>query len=400
MAEITPTRRLRLPCPSLLRRTPLAWRQAIHRPMRLAAAIAGVSFANVLVFFQLGLSGGLYDSQKRPIERINGQLVMVSGRYLYLGEQLNIPRARLAQALGVDGVRAVTPLYIGISEWLNRDTRQQKQALIFGITPENPALRIQELATDPLALQRSDSLLFDTRSKRNAGPVADVVRRDGSYATELRGVRAVITGLFTLGVTFAADINLITSNTNFKNYFPDQSSDDIQMGVIQLEPGVDPLRVQATLRSFLDPSVKVLTIGELEATEVNYWRRNTSFGIIFGLGVLVGLVVGGIIVYQILYSDVSDHLSEYATLKAIGYNDGFVVAIILQESLILALLAFGPSFLLSLGLYGFLARSTSLMVVMTAQRALLVFLFTLAMCGASGWLATGKLRRLDPAEIF
>ena len=210
----------------------------------------------------------------------------------------------------------------------------------------------------------------------------------------------MVTGLFSLGVTFAADINLITSSTNFKNYFPQQSSDDIQMGVIQLEPGVDPLRVQATLNSFLDPSVKVLTIPELEATEVNYRRRNTSFGIIFGLGVLVGLVVGGIIVYQILYSDVSDHLSEYATLKAIGYSDGFVVAIILQESLILALLAFAPSFLLSLGLYGFLARATSLMVVMTVQRAALVFLFTLAMCGASGWLATAKLRRLDPAEIF
>ena len=384
----------------LLQRTPLAWRQAIHRPMRLVAAIAGVSFANVLVFFQLGLSGGLYDSQKRPIQRLNGELVMVSGRYLYLGEQLNFPRARLTQALGVQGVKTVAPLYIGLSEWLNRDTRQQKQALIFGIAPENPALRIPEIAAEPLVLQRSDSLFFDTRSKRNAGPVAEVVGRDGRYETELRGVRATVNGLFTMGVTFAADINLITSATNFKNYFPNQSADDIQMGVIQLEPGADPLRVKATLESFLDPSVKVLTIAELEAVEVNYWRRNTSFGVIFGLGVLVGLVVGGIIVYQILYSDVSDHLGEYATLKAMGYDDGFVVAIIIQESLILAVLAFGPSLLLSLGLYTFLARSTSLMVVMTAGRALLVFAFTLAMCSISGWLATGKLRRLDPAEIF
>jgi putative ABC transport system permease protein len=203
-----------------------------------------------------------------------------------------------------------------------------------------------------------------------------------------------------MGLTFAADINLVTSGTNFKNYFSQQSADDIQMGVIQLQPGVDPLRVKATLAGFLDPSVKVFTIDELAATEVVYWRRNTSFGLIFGLGVLVGLVVGGIIVYQILYSDVSDHLAEYATLKAIGYDDGFVVGIILQESLILALLAFGPSFLLSLGLYGFLVRSTSLMVVMTAGRAALVFLFTLGVCGLSGWLATAKLRRLDPAEIF
>ena len=386
--------------PALLRRTPLAWRQAIHRPMRLAAALAGVTFANVLVFFQLGLSGGLYDSQKRPIQRLNGQLVMVSGRYLYLGEQLSFPRARLIQALGVEGVQAVTPLYLGLTEWLNRDTRQQKQALIFGIAPENPGLRIPELAAQPFALQRSDALLFDTRSKANAGPVAAELGRDGVYDTELNGVRAVVTGLFTLGLTFAADINLVTSSTNFKNYFPNQSADDIQMGVIQLQPGVDPLRVKGTLESFLDPSVKVFTIEELAAAEVAYWRRNTSFGLIFGLGVLVGLVVGGIIVYQILYSDVSDHLAEYATLKAIGYDDSFVVGIILQESLILALLAFAPSLLLSLGLYGFLARSTSLMVVMSAGRALLVFGFTLGVCGISGWLATGKLRRLDPAEIF
>ena len=383
-----------------LRRTPLAWRQVIHRPLRLGAALAGVSFANVLVFFQLGLSGGLYDSQKRPIQRLAGELVMVSGRYLYLGEPIDFPRARLTQALGVEGVAAVAPLNLGLVPWLNQTTRQQKQALLFGITPENPALRIPELRRDPFVLQRADSLLFDIRSKRNAGPVADTVQRDGHYATELGGVRAVVRGLFSMGLTFAADINLITSSTNFKNYFPKQSGDAIQMGVIQLRPGVDPRRVQATLVRVLDPSVKVLTIAELEQVEVNYWRHNTSFGVIFGVGVLVGLVVGAIIVYQILYSDVSDHLPEYATLKAIGYADGFVVAIILQESLILALLAFAPSLLLSLGLYAFLARATSLMVVMTASRALLVFLFTLAMCGGAGWLATGKLRRLDPADIF
>ena len=397
---MTPPPGLPLPLSRFWRRTPLAWRQVTHRPMRLVAAIAGVSFANVLVFFQLGLSGGLYDSQKRPIQRMNGELVMVSGRYLYLGEQLNFQRARLSQALGVEGVRAVTPLYIGLTEWLNRDTHQQKQALIFGITPENPALRIPEIERQPQLLQRSDSLFFDTRSKKNAGPVVSVVKQQGSYATELRGVRAVVTGLFTMGVTFAADINLITSSTNFKNYFPNQNSDDIQMGVIQLEPGVNPLQVKATLESFLDPSVKVMTIPQLAETEVKYWRRNTSFGIIFGLGVLVGLAVGCIIVYQILYSDVSDHLSEYATLKAIGYDDSFVVGIILQEALILAVLAFWPSLLLSLGLYGFLASSTSLMVQMTTQRAALVFLFTLVMCSGSGWLATGKLRQLDPADIF
>ena len=381
-------------------RTPVAWLQLSHKPMRLLAAIAGVGFANVLVFFQMGLSGALYDSQKRPIQEINGQLVMVPRRYSNLGEPLNMPRAQLVRALGVDGVQAVTPLYIGNVDWINQDTRQKKQALLFGVSLDNPALKLPVLQTQRSALQRPNSLLFDSASKKGAGPVAQTLAAGQPYDTEIRGQRAQVVGLFQLGLTFAADINLITSSTNFQTYLPEQNNDDIQLGVIQLKPGVSASRVKQTLETFLEPSVQVLTIQQLLDREVAHWQRNTSFGLIFNLGVLVGLAVGAIIVYQILYSDVGDHLGEYATMKAMGYGDGFVVAIIVQESVILASLAFFPSVLMAMGLYQILVRSTGLLVTMSISRAVVVFGLTLVICGASGWLATGKLRRLDPAEVF
>ena len=381
-------------------RTPVAWLQLSHKPMRLLAAIAGVGFANVLVFFQMGLSGALYDSQKRPIQQINGELVLVPRRYSNLGEPLTMPRAQLARALGVEGVQAVTPLYIGKIDWINRDTRQKKQALLFGVNPDNPALKLPVLREQRSLLERPNGIFFDSGSKKGAGPVAQILASGQSYDTELRGQSAKVVGIFKLGLTFAADINLITSSANFQTYLPEINNDDIQLGVIQLKPGVSATRVQATLQSFLEPSVQVLTIPQLLDREVAHWRRNTSFGLIFNLGVLVGLAVGAIIVYQILYSDVGDHLGEYATMKAMGYGDGFVVGIILQESLILASMAFLPSVLVSMGLYQVLVRSTGLLVTMTLSRAGLVFVMTLVICGASGWLATGKLRRLDPAEVF
>jgi len=381
-------------------RTPVAWLQLTHKPMRLLAALAGVGFANVLVFFQMGLSGALYDSQKRPIQQINGQLVLVPRRYTNLGEPLNMPRAQLARALGVQGVKAVTPLYVAKIDWINRDTRQKKQALLFGVNPDNPALRLPVLQEQRTLLQRPNSVFFDRSSKSAAGPVADTLAAGQIYTTELRGQTAQVVGIFNLGLTFAADINLITSSSNVQTFLPELNNDDIQLGVIQLEPGVSVRRVQATLEHFMEPSVQVLTIPQLLDREVAHWRRNTSFGLIFNLGVLVGLAVGAIIVYQILYSDVGDHLGEYATMKAMGYGDGFVVGIILQESLILASLAFVPSVLVSMGLYQVLLRSTGLLVTMTVGRAGLVFALTLVICAASGWLATGKLRRLDPAEVF
>jgi putative ABC transport system permease protein len=380
--------------------TPVAWLQLTHKPMRLLAAIAGVGFANVLVFFQMGLSGALYDSQKRPIEQINGQLVMVPRRFSNLGEPLSMPRAQLARALGVEGVEAVTPLYIGKIDWINRDSRQSKQALLFGVNPDRPALSIPVLTENRDLLQRPNSVFYDRSSKQAAGPVAQTLDTGRTYTTELGGRTADVVGIFQLGLTFAADINLITSSSNFQTFLPELNNSDIQLGVIQLKPGVSARHVQATLQTFLEPSVQVLTIAELTTKEMNHWRRNTSFGLIFNLGVLVGLAVGAIIVYQILYSDVGDHLAEYATMKAMGYSDRFVVSIIMQESLILATLAFAPSVLVSMGLYQLLVRSTGLLVTMSVSRAGLVFALTLVICAASGWLATGKLRRLDPAEVF
>ena len=384
----------------LIKRTPIAWLQLSHRPLRLAAALAGVGFANVLVFFQLGLSGGLYDSQKRPIQQFNGSLAVIPRRYTNFGEPAGFSRSRLLQVLGFQGVRGVSPLRLGKLQWLNPETQESTQALVMGVDPGNPSLMLPELSAQRSSLQLQGGVLFDKASKTSAGPVTARLEQGQSFNTELNGQRTNVNGLFQLGLTFAADINLITSTSNFQTLFPDRDPDEIQIGVVQLQSGADVSDVQKRLNKVLEPSLQVLTVEELQQREVEHWKRNTSFGLIFGLGVLVGFSVGGIVVYQILYSEVGEHISEYATMKAMGYDDRFVVAIIIQESVILASLAFLPSLIVSALLYRVLMQATGLLVVMSFSRAALVFTMTLLLCSGSGWLATAKLRRLDPADVF
>ena len=384
----------------LIKRTPIAWLQLSHRPLRLAAALAGVGFANVLVFFQLGLSGGLYDSQKRPIQQFNGSLAVIPRRYTNFGEPAGFSRSRLLQVLGFQGVRGVSPLRLGKLQWLNPETQESTQALVMGVDPGNPSLMLPELSAQRSLLQLQGGVLFDKASKTSAGPVTARLEQGQSFNTELNGQRTNVNGLFQLGLTFAADINLITSTSNFQTLFPDRDPDEIQIGVVQLQSGADVNDVQNRLNKVLGPSLQVLTVEELQQREVEHWKRNTSFGLIFGLGVLVGFSVGGIVVYQILYSEVGEHISEYATMKAMGYDDRFVVAIIIQESVILASLAFLPSLIVSALLYRVLMQATGLLVVMSFSRAALVFTMTLLLCSGSGWLATAKLRRLDPADVF
>lgn len=107
-----------------------------------------------------------------------------------------------------------------------------------------------------------------------------------------------------------------------------------------------------------------------------------------------------IIVYQILFSDVSDHLQEYATLKAMGYTDGYLFKVVIQEAGILAVLGFVPGLLLCLGLYRLAGDATSLPIVMTWSRGVAVLGLTVGMCWFSGAMALRKVRAADPADVF
>ncbi|MFN6394244.1 MAG: FtsX-like permease family protein, partial [Aphanizomenon sp.] len=134
--------------------------------------------------------------------------------------------------------------------------------------------------------------------------------------------------------------------------------------------------------------------------EKDYWANGTGIGFIFGLGVIVGFIVGIVIVYQILYSDVSDHLPEYATLKAMGYTDNYLLLVLLQEALLLAVFGYLPAFLLSFGIYQLTFTATLLPIAMKLDRAINVFILTIIMCTFSGAIAMQKLRSADPADIF
>jgi putative ABC transport system permease protein len=134
--------------------------------------------------------------------------------------------------------------------------------------------------------------------------------------------------------------------------------------------------------------------------EKNYWTLRTPIGFVFNLMVIMGFVVGVIVVYQILYSNISSHLIEFATLKAMGFKNQYLLGVVFQQALILAGLGYIPGFAISLGLYDIAKNATQLPIVMDGDKALIVFISAVVMCLTSGFFSTNKLRKLDPADIF
>ncbi|MCT0229915.1 ABC transporter permease DevC [Synechococcus sp. CS-1324] len=388
------------PLRKLLKRTPVAWLQVTNNPVKMMIALAGVSFSNLLMFFQLGLLDSLYNSQRKPIDRLRADLVMVSEGYSNFASLQTFQRSRLYQALGVEGVESISPLRISRGVWITPATRQSYDIYTFGVDLTKPSLAFPELENDPFRLQPLRSAFFDRNSKKQYGDVAGVVKRDGVYPLEINGKSIRIIDTFSMGATFAAEANLIVSENTFLYMFPKADQRMIQLGLIRLRPGSSASAVQAALQPLMAKDVKVLTRTQLAELEVNYWKRNSSVGFIFSLGVLVGFVVGSIIVYQILFGDVMNNLPQYATLKAMGYTDSFVISVVIQQSAILAVIGFVPGVIISMGLYSLLANVTKLTVFMTLNRALQVLILTFVMCVGSGALATRKLVELDPADVF
>jgi putative ABC transport system permease protein len=385
----------------LLMRTPIAWFQMTRERTRLLVAIAGISFADVLMFMQLGFKDALYDASVRPHYALQSDLFLINPQFEAFFSFKSFNREQLYQAAAVDGVESVNALYISKALWRNPMTRVDRPLLIFGFDPGKPAFNLPEVNQNLDQIKQINHVLFDQNSRPEFGDIANLLQHSSTVETEMNDdVLVKVGGVFRLGVSFVADGNVIASDSTFLQLFPGRSPQQIDMGLIRLRPGTNREQVRATLTAQLPSDVLVLTLEEITAREKAYWADITPIGFIFGLGSIVGFIVGAIIVYQILYADVSDHLPEYATLKAMGYSDRYLILILIQESFVLAICGFIPGFGFSCGLYYVAQMATRLPIGMATARAVMIFILTLIMCVGSGGIALRKLQSADPAEIF
>ena len=385
--------------PKLFRKTPLAWFQVSRERTRLAVALAGIAFADMLMFIQLGFLDALLDGATKSHQNLQADLVLINPQFQTLFYIKNFPRERLYQTLSDDKVESIRGLYINIAQWRNSQTRLSRGILVWGIDPANPAFNFPEVNQNLEQLKLLNQALFDRASRPEYGPIADLLKQEKTLEAQVNGQNLQIVDLFTLGASFGADGNIITSDSTFLKLFPDNPPNQIAVGLINLKPGADVEKVRSRLVATLPNDIKILTPQEFAQIEIDYWQSG-GIGFIFGLGVVVGFIVGVVIVYQILYSDVSDHLPEYATLKAMGYSDRYLLGVLMQEALLLAVLGYIPGFLLALGLFQIAYAATLLPIGMKLPRAILVLILTIVMCGISGVISMRKLQSADPADVF
>ncbi|KAB8317198.1 FtsX-like permease family protein [Tolypothrix campylonemoides VB511288] len=379
---------------------PLAWLQLKREKTRLAVALAGIAFADILMFMQLGFRDSLYYSNVRFHTSLQGDIVLINNQSNALLSMKTFSQRRLYKALDLPSVQSVHPIHVDYTAWKNPLTGRPRNLLVIGMNPEINIFNLAGVQENLDKLKLPDVVLYDRSSRQEYGPIAAQFEQGQTVIAEVNRRRIKVGGLFTLGASFGADGNLITSDVNFLRIFPQHQRGLINIGLVRLKPGADATAVAQILRNYLSKDIRVFTKQEFIDYERNYWASSTAIGFIFTLGTIMGFIVGTVIVYQILYTEVADHLAEYATLKAIGYTHNYLLVVILQEALILAFLGYLPGFAVTMFLYDRARMATLLPVFMTSERAIMVLILTLIMCFVSGTIAVRKLQSADPADIF
>jgi putative ABC transport system permease protein len=368
--------------------------------VRFVIAIAGVGFAVVLILMQIGFQDALFESAVTLHERLKADIVLINPHWSILPLPKTFPRRRLYQARGFEGVDSVSPVYTAVVRWQNHVDKTTREIFMIGVNPAHDALDLPEMERGREIIRYPDAVLYDEASRPEYGPVAAAFRARGELGTEVNQHRVAVRGLFQLGTSFGVDGTIITSDANFWRIFPLRSPGAPSVGLVRLAPGADPIAVRDALAAALPNDVQVLTRDQFVARDIRYWATATPIGYVFTFGVIMGLVVGAIIVYQILFADIADHLPEYATLKAMGYTNRYLAAVVLTEALLLAVIGFLPALGVSAWLFQITRSATMLPLQITLARTLLVLGLTIGMCWVSGLIAMRKLRSADPAEVF
>ncbi len=381
-------------------RAPLGWLQLRHNPTRLAVAVSGIGFAVLLIMMQLGFRAALFESAVRWHERFDYDIALFSPNSVFIVRPEHFSIRRLYQAGGLPQVEWVSPVYLAPGVWKNPWNNEHRAITILGVRPDDDILDTNGYHDGRHLLSRQDVILFDAQGRPEFGPVADAFDPARPLTTELNDRDITVVGLFDMGPSFGIDGNVITSDDTWLRLFPERSRNDIYLGLIKLKPGSDPDATRDQLKELLPKDVHVLTKADFIRREIDYWNGATPVGYIFSFGAVMGFVVGSIIVYQILFADVSEHLREYGTLRAIGYPNRFVSGIVVQQAVILAVLGYIPGLVLVHFLYGAAAAATKMPLGITLSRSITVLILTLIMCAISGLLAVRKVRRLDPADVF
>jgi len=374
--------------------TVIAWRMLVHHKARLALSLCGIAFSVLVLFMGIGFFNGLNDSEANLAPLLNADLVMISAKRTNLGKSDRMSRVQLYQAQADPEVGEVIAVYEGRTSLTNPQSKMSKSIVFLAFAAGTDPLAVPGMLAHKDKLKVRGTVLYDRLSREVYGKIHEGMQIDLSEG------KFTVAGTVAIGPNFSRNGYVLMSDTTWLSGRPAWEADRISYGLIRAVAGTDVNRLAARLAATLPTDVTLLTPAQLHERNVRHTTRATPVGALLGIGLIVGFVIGVIICYQILFNEITDHMPQFATLKAVGFSKPFLMAVVMKEALLLSVVGFLPGLAAGQLLYSVVEHLTQILMFLTPARILVIFVLTIGMCAVAGMLAVKKVLQADPAELF
>jgi putative ABC transport system permease protein len=372
----------------------VAWRILTHEIGRSTLAVGGVFIAILMVFLQLGFFSSVPVGGMIVYDKMHFDILLTSSSYVFQGQSYDFSRRRIYQALALAEVASVAPVYQDTAQWYDEQNAWRRDVFVLAFKLGDSVFDAPDVDRQIDILRRPDTVLVDTSNYPTFGTITD------GRITEIGNRAVTIGGRYVLGVGFLGLGAILVSDQNFIRMFPNRALAGINLGLIRLKPGADPDITAAELRRIMPKDTRVFTRSELASHEIAYWLIRTSTGAVFGFGGVVAVIVGLVILYQTLSTQVARQLPQYATLKAMGYSDRYLGGIVISLAMLMAGIAFIPAIGAAIAVYKVIHDVTKLPIAMTHIRLVVVLGITVLMAAGSALYALRGVRQADPVDLF
>ncbi len=368
----------------------IGWRILWDKKIRTLLSACGIAMAVIIIFIEQGFYYGIVDAQSQVAYLIRGDLVVMHNRRTHLSKWQSMRKIHLFQTRAHENITSVTPVYKMTMGLLNQETDQVRRIVVFAFPADSIPLDIGDPETLSELLKIPQSVLFDRKSRDIYGKV-----EKGQYI-EVNGKPYKVAGYVDIGPNIVNDGAIVMSEGTLLSV---AAGRDPIMGVIKIDRRENLEKVRQHIEGLL-PDTDVMTPAELAAREQRVTTKSVPVGIIFSIGMVAGFIIGVIVCYQVLFNEINDQIRQYATLKAIGFRNSFLVRIILEQSVVLSIMGFVLSLPVTFYIGFLISAETSLPMKIDAGRILLVLSITIAMCISSGLIAMRRVWNTDPAELY
>jgi putative ABC transport system permease protein len=370
----------------------LAVKILLDNKARSLTTVTGVGFAVALVYVQVGLFAGLLASASVTVDHMSADLWVAARNTPNVDFGNPFPETDVQRVRSVPGVARADNLIV----WFTSVALPggAKESVILYALKDFARWNLPWAVTegDAADLRRGRYVLLDDSATRRFGPF-----RAGEHR-EFSGRRLKVIGRTADARSFTTSPIAFLSYRLAQSLAPDELDGRTTYIVVKLEPGADAGAVAAEVRRRL-PYHDVHTRDDWSRQCRSYWVESTGLGLTMFLTVSLGCLVGLVVVAQTLYTSTTEHLTEFATLKAIGGRDRDIYGVIAEQAVIAACLGYLAGTAATFALVPALDR-IDMPLTVTPELAAVVFLGTLGLCLAASAWSFRRVATLDPAVVF